>query len=105
MVPLATTRSGFEAKVLIARLGADGILAQLQGGNVDSLYPVGAFDIFVDEDDLDRARELLEEGTGELTDEDDDYGEEQASRRTEWWMAAILVAFLALFIALRIFSL
>ena len=105
MVPLATTRSGFEAKVLVARLGADGILAQLQGGNADSLYPVGAFDIFVDEEDLDRARELLEEGTGELIEEDDAYGEAQDSRRTEWWMAVILVGSLALFIALRIFSL
>jgi hypothetical protein len=105
MVPLATTRSGFEAKVLVARLGADGILAQLQGGTVDSLYPVGAFNIFVDEDDLDRARELLEEGTGELTDEEDSYVESRRSNHVEWWMAVILIGSLVLFVALRIFSL
>jgi hypothetical protein len=103
MVPLATTRSGFEAKVLVARLGADGILAQLQGGNVDSLYPVGAFDIFVDEDDLDRARELL------ITDADDaplvDRDDVQGRDHTEWWMAVTVLVLLGLFIALRVFSL
>jgi hypothetical protein len=103
MVPLATTRSGFEAKVLVARLGADGILAQLHGGNADSLYPVGAFDIFVDLDDLDRARELL---AGDADDGLPADGDESTGRdRTEWWFAVTVLVLLGLFIALRVFSL
>ena len=69
MVPLATTRSAFEAQVLAARLGAEGILWQLRGGTADSVYPVGSVDVLVAEDDLDEARELLEDGTGELVDD------------------------------------
>jgi hypothetical protein len=103
MVPLATTRSGFEAKVLVARLGAEGIVAQQQGGNADSLYPVGAFDIVVDEGDLERARELLTDGANDAWSlaGDDVPGRDHTQR----WMAAIVVVLLGLFIALRIFAL
>ena len=49
----------FEAKVLAARLGAEGIVWQLRG-NLDSLYPVGGgIELLVDESDLADARELL----------------------------------------------
>jgi len=99
MVPLASTRSPFEAQVLAARLGADGIVWQLRGGSADSMYPVGAIDILVAEEDLDRARELLS------ADETYDVGDSVGSDHTEWWMAAIVVLLLVLFIALRVFSL
>jgi hypothetical protein len=105
MVPLATTRSGFEAQVLAARLGSEGILWQLRGGSADSVYPVGAVDVLVAADDLDRARELLAATS-------DDPARSSASARgkaerdhTEWWLAAVVVGLLVLFVVLRVFSL
>ncbi len=59
MVLLTTVGSTFEAKVLLARLGAEGILAQLRGAR-DGPYPLpGPVDILVADDQIADARELL----------------------------------------------
>jgi len=58
MVHLVTVESGFEAKLIAARLGADGVISELRGG-VDGPYPVGRVHLYVPADELDLARELL----------------------------------------------
>ena len=58
LVPVATGVSDFEAKLLAARLGADGILWQTRG-IVDSIYPFGGIDVLVPADQLDDANEVL----------------------------------------------
>ena len=58
MVHLVTVRSTFEARVIAARLGSEGVVAQLRGA-VDGPYPFGDVMVEVREDDLDTARELL----------------------------------------------
>jgi hypothetical protein len=59
MVPLTTVGSSFEARVLMARLGADGILTQSRGGG-DGTYPLpGPVQVLVVVDRADEARELL----------------------------------------------
>jgi hypothetical protein len=59
MVPLTTVGSSFEARVLMARLGADGILTQSRGGG-DGTYPLpGPVQVLVLVDQADEARELL----------------------------------------------
>jgi len=59
MVPLTTVGSAFEARVVMARLGADGILTQTRGGG-DGTYPLpGAVQVLVAVDQADEARELL----------------------------------------------
>jgi hypothetical protein len=58
MVRLATVRSTFHARVIAARLGAEGIMVQLRG-NVDSVYPMGDTHVYVEADALDTAREVL----------------------------------------------
>ncbi len=68
MVPVLRVPDAFSAKVVAARLGADGIVWQLRGA-VDGPYPVGAIDVLVDADDADVARELL--GAPELAHEPD----------------------------------
>ncbi len=104
MVPLASTASPFEAKVLAARLGAEGIVWQLRG-HVDSMYPLGGdVEVLVAEPDLDRAREVL------LLDEVEaafvDAGADPAGdRRADWLFGAVLVAMVALFLAARLISL
>ena len=59
MVPFTTVSSTFEARVLAARLGADGILTQLRGAS-EGPYPLpGPVEVLVAEDQLDDARQLL----------------------------------------------
>jgi hypothetical protein len=59
MVPLTTVGSSFEARVVMARLGADGILTQSRGGG-DATYPLpGPVQLLVLVDQADEARELL----------------------------------------------
>jgi hypothetical protein len=58
MVHLRTVPTSFHAHVLAARLGAAGILTQLRGPQ-DGPYPIGNVAVFVGEDDLESARELL----------------------------------------------
>jgi hypothetical protein len=58
MVRLLTTYDVFEAKLLAARLGSEGILWELRGG-VDNAYPLGPVHVYVDEADLSVAHEVL----------------------------------------------
>ena len=92
MVRLARVGDGFHAQVIAARLGAEGIRTELRGGH-DGLYPVGDVNVMVEEDDLDRATELL------LVDEIEsafEPGEDEGAARVfgrRWWlMAASVVA-------------
>jgi hypothetical protein len=58
MVRLATVASSFHARVIAARLGLEGMTIELRG-NLDGIYPIGDVHVFVDEDDLPAAQELL----------------------------------------------
>jgi hypothetical protein len=58
MVRLLTTLDQFEARVLAARLGAEGVLWELRGGH-DGPYPMGPVHVFVEASDLERAQELV----------------------------------------------
>ena len=62
MALLLTTTNAFEARLIAARLGSDGIIAELRGAT-DNPYP-GLFEtaIYVREEDLAVARELTGEG-------------------------------------------
>ncbi len=57
MVHLVSVSSPFEAKVLTARLGAEGIVWEIRGAS--GIYPVGRSHVYVDEEGLEVARELL----------------------------------------------
>ncbi|MDQ1393090.1 MAG: putative prokaryotic signal transducing protein [Acidimicrobiaceae bacterium] len=58
MVHLRTVNTAFHARVIAARLGADGIPTQLQGA-VDGPYPLGDISVWVAREDADSAKELL----------------------------------------------
>jgi hypothetical protein len=58
MIHIRTVSSLFHARVIQARLGADGIPAQLSG-NVGGPYPFGTVSIWVDVADADEAGDLL----------------------------------------------
>jgi Putative prokaryotic signal transducing protein len=57
MVHLTRVDGTFAANVLAARLGAEGIVWELRGAS--SVYPMGRVEVLVDEEDVERARELL----------------------------------------------
>ena len=58
VVPLMVVHSAFQARVVAARLGADGIPVQLTG-SVDGPYPVGTTTLWVLAADEMEARDLL----------------------------------------------
>jgi hypothetical protein len=59
MVALVPAQGTFHAKVIAARLGAEGIATQLRG-SVDGPYPCfGEVTVFVAESDLELAAEIL----------------------------------------------
>ena len=58
MVRLVTVNSTFHARVIAARVGAEGIFTELRG-NLDGPYPMGDVHVYVPEDDLPTASELL----------------------------------------------
>jgi hypothetical protein len=91
MLRLTTVRSSFHARVIAARLGAEGIVVQLRG-NVDGIYPMGDTHLFVDADELDTARELL------LVDEVEsafDGPSEAADDALRWPLWVVLAAVVA----------
>jgi len=107
MMPLVQARSGFEAKVLTARLGAEGIVWQVRGGLLDSVYPVGQVEILVASDDMERARELLLVDEIEAALDDPDHADAGRAGRSaaEWWLMAGLVVVVGVFLAARMLSL
>ncbi len=60
MVPLTTAASPFAARVIVAHLGAEGIVWELRG-SVDGPYPLGPVQVLVAECDLAVAREIVAE--------------------------------------------
>jgi len=96
MVLLRTVPTGFHARVLAARLGAEGIVAQLHGP-VDGPYPIGNVMVFVGEDDLDLARDLLladeVEAAFDGDHREDDMDEARSWGRRTWvtWVALVLL--------------
>ena len=91
MVRLLTTLDQFEARVLVARLGAEGILWELRGGH-DGPYPMGPVHVYVEADDLARAQDLLT--IAELPVEPDDA--EPRSLRTPLPLVLVVVGVAAM---------
>ncbi len=58
MVHVRTVPTAFHARVIAARLGAEGILTELRG-NIGGPYPFGNVSVWVGRDDADEAAELL----------------------------------------------
>lgn len=109
MVPLASTASSFEAKVLVARLGSEGVVWELRG-LVDTVYPFGGpVEVLVAEPDLDRARDVLS-----LCDLGDDAGTDggpggagvaSPTSIGEWVVGAALVLVVVGFLVARLLAL
>jgi hypothetical protein len=98
MVHLRTVPDVFHARVIAARLGADGIVTELRGA-VDGPYPIGSVSVWVSPTDEPIAGELLLADELEAAFEDVPEGWETVpARRTVLfgWSARQLVAAVAL---------
>ena len=73
MVRLLTVNRSFHARVIAARVGAEGIITELRG-NLDGPYPMGDVHIYVPEEDLPTASELLMADEVESAFDDDEEG-------------------------------
>lgn len=97
MVALVPAQGTFHARVIAARLGAEGIATQLRG-SVDGPYPCfGEVTVFVAEADLDIAAELLlvdeVEAALEVVEWDTDDEPVTSTRLTGWLpLASLAVA-------------
>ncbi len=108
MVPLASTASSFEAKVLAARLGSEGVVWELRG-LVDTVYPFGGpVEVLVAEPDLDRARDVLslcDLGDGGIDAGWDEAVAAPAAGAGEWLAGAALVLVVLGFLVARLLAL
>ncbi len=94
MVRLATVSSSFHARVIAARLGSEGIFTDLRG-NVDGLYPVGDVHVYVGQDDLPVAQELLMADEVESAFDDVDEGSELGTSRELWLVLGAILGIAA----------
>lgn len=89
-------RDPFHARVVVARLGSEGILAQLRGG--DGPYPMGMVEVLVPAGELADAQELLllDEVESSFPDDDEEPGGEPRQGPPRWTVLvtfAVLVVF------------
>jgi Putative prokaryotic signal transducing protein len=107
MVPVATASSSFEARVIAARLGADGIVWQFRGsldGPLGSL-PGGEVTVLVVEDDYEAARDLLLADEVEASFADQGEPELRNPPRSGMWWIVVGVALVIVFTLARMGSL
>jgi hypothetical protein len=103
MVHLSTVGGAFHARLVAARLGAEGIVTELRG-SVDGPYPsVGPVDVYVTAEQVDTAREiLLADAVDAAFDDVSPLGSEGPSRvdhqlrarAAQWWQSLLALAVL-----------
>ena len=84
MVRLTTCGDAFEARLVAARLGSEGVVWSLRGGH-DGPLAFGTVDVLVDADDLEVAQEVL--GLAAVDVEP----ERETTGRDVWIVVAVLV--------------
>ena len=84
MVRLTTCADAFEARLVAARLGSEGVVWSLRGGH-DGPLALGTVDVLVDLDDLEVAQEVLGLAAFEVDPEPETTG------RDVWIVVAVLV--------------
>ena len=89
MVTVTSVTDPMTARILAARLGSEGIVWQIRGG--DGLYPLGPVELLVEEGDAATARELLGDASAE---EVEWLAAASSARRRRVLIAAVLVALL-----------
>src|SRR5437870_13816479 len=100
MVRLATVRTTFHARVIAARLGAEGIVTDLRG-NVDGIYPMGDVHVFVSEEDLPAAQARLLADEVQSPFDDDGGTDADVGAQRELWIFLVAIVVLAAILVAR----
>lgn len=98
---VTTAAGAFEARVIAARLGSEGVVWELRG-NVDGPFAFGAVEVLVAADDYDTAREILlaDEVESSFAGHEHASGAPTTSMR-DVWFAVLAIALLAVFAIAR----
>ena len=99
MVRVTTCGDAFEARLVAARLGSEGVVWSLRGGH-DGPLVLGSVDVLVDVADLETARELLGDSGCELAAADAE-AERETTGRDVLLVCAVLLGALLFAIARR----
>lgn len=91
LVRLTTCADGFEARLLAARLGSEGIVWSLRGAH-DGPLAIGTVDVLVERDDLAAAIEMLGDDSGFDLAGDDVEPERETTGRDVLLALAVLLA-------------
>jgi hypothetical protein len=103
MVRLVTAANPMEARIIAARLGAEGIVWQFRG-SVDGPLAVGPVEVLVDSDGYESAKELLLTDDVESSLVDSPTFPPERRTRRDLLVFAILVLLLLLFAVARMTS-
>jgi len=103
MIPVAFTRSGFEAKVIAAQLGSEGVVWELRG-DVDGLYPVGGIEVLVPSEEAALARDVLAAARDEGGNEAAGSFTSASRRRPRPAVAVAALALVVGFVAVRLLA-
>lgn len=97
LVPVLRVRDAFHARVVVARLTSEGIIAQLRGA--DGPYPMGVVEVLVLPDELEAAQQLLlaDEVESAFTEDDAESGAERRSAPPRW-AVAVAIAILSVYV-------
>jgi hypothetical protein len=99
MVRLLTAANAMEARIIAARLGAEGIVWELRGA-VDGPLAIGPVEVLVDVDGFETAKDLMLAADVESSFGPDGHEVRETSGRDVLW-AALALAALALFAIAR----
>jgi len=97
LVPVLRVRDAFHARVVVARLTSEGIIAQLRGA--DGPYPMGVVEVLVLPEELEAAQQLLlaDEVESAFTEDDAEAGTERRSAPPRW-AVAVAIAILSVYV-------
>ena len=106
LVPLVRVEDAFAARVLVARLGSEGIVTSLRGAQ-DGPYPMGPVTVLVAESDLSLAQEVLlvEEVESSFGDELSDEEEHWPATSGPAWALVLVLVGMVVFTVARLFVL
>lgn len=102
LVPVLRVRDSFYARVVVARLGSEGIIAQLRGA--DGPYPVGVVEVLVLTEELEAAQALLLADDVESAFPDDEEPGNEPRRRPPTWTLVAAGTLLVLYVLAYVVS-
>ena len=91
MVRLLTAASPMEARIIAARLGAEGIVWDFRG-SVDGPLAVGPVEVLVDEEGLETARELIQVDDPEWSFARSGTPAHETTAKDVLWVALVVLA-------------